>query len=370
MPFYAIDKKELFSEIEANKRKVELIFLIAFSTFVLAIPAVTWWLFVPALNNEKIEPLLISLLTYLSIFMCLAVIIFMRNDPLRGFKLILNKMQGIIQLTTPNTPEEKMLSDIVDEIVIAGLVEKRPEVYIIETDEPNAFAVSKGNDSIIVVTRGIMKLMNRAELSAVIAHELSHIMNKDSEVKLLIFLFTYGLIYIVFPLLVADVIMEWGWRSPVSSGPKKGSISWTSLPALLILLFILLFSFLFITVFVYITLLILFFIVMSKKQERKADIRAVKLTRDKEVLISALRKLGGYEKSELEKMNPLKNALRKLNKWVASEQAKKLKPGIGSSEMVQKAVEEQEIQKGPYDKFELYKFIPPYMFFWQPEYLR
>ncbi|MEM4295895.1 MAG: M48 family metalloprotease, partial [Candidatus Anstonellales archaeon] len=174
MPFYAIDKKELFSEIEANKRKVELIFLIAFSTFVLAIPAVTWWLFVPALNNEKIEPLLISLLTYLSIFMCLAVIIFMRNDPLRGFKLILNKMQGIIQLTTPNTPEEKMLSDIVDEIVIAGLVEKRPEVYIIETDEPNAFAVSKGNDSIIVVTRGIMKLMNRAELSAVIAHELSH----------------------------------------------------------------------------------------------------------------------------------------------------------------------------------------------------
>ncbi|MEM4295481.1 MAG: M48 family metalloprotease, partial [Candidatus Anstonellales archaeon] len=241
--------------------------------------------------------------------------------------------------------------------------------YIIETDEPNAFAVSKGNDSIIVVTRGIMKLMNRAELSAVIAHELSHILNKDSEVKLLIFLFETGLLTITFSLLLSDVIMGLGGRFPFSLGPKKRSISWTSLPALLSLLFILLFSLLFILIFVFIPFFILFFTMMSKKQERNADIRAVRLTIDKEALISALRKLGDYEKSELEKVAPLINVLRKLNKWVASEQAKKLKPGIGSSEMVQRAAEEQEIQKEPYGKFKLYNFIPLYMFFWQPEYL-
>ncbi|RLE37832.1 zinc metalloprotease HtpX [Candidatus Woesearchaeota archaeon] len=55
-----------------------------------------------------------------------------------------------------------------------------PEAYIIEDPNPNAFATGKDpKDSAIAVTRGLIHLMNRAELEGVIAHEMSHIKNYD-----------------------------------------------------------------------------------------------------------------------------------------------------------------------------------------------
>ncbi|MEM4296720.1 MAG: M48 family metalloprotease [Candidatus Anstonellales archaeon] len=324
MPFYAIDKKELFSEIEANKRKVIFIFLITLFIFVLTILTAYWLIFSNLEQAGGVAGLLAIGLT-IGVFISLSVIVVTWVNPLNTFNSLLNNVD-IKKLTTPNTPEEKMLSDIVDEIVIAGLVEKRPEVYIIETDEPNAFAVSKGNDSIIGVTRGIIKLMNRAELSAVIAHELSHILNKDSEVKLLAFLFTSGLL-----IMFRSVWSSMRVFSSVSRGSRKGGGSALVVVAGIILLLIA----------SYIISLILSYI-MSRKQENNADLGALRLTRDKEALINALRKLENYEKSE---------------------QAKKLKAQTSSFEMAQKALEEQEsgIQKEPYNEI-----MPSYMFFWKP----
>lgn len=55
-----------------------------------------------------------------------------------------------------------------------------PEVYIIDTDIPNAFATGyKQSNSAIAVTSGLLNMMNREELEGVIAHEMSHVRNYD-----------------------------------------------------------------------------------------------------------------------------------------------------------------------------------------------
>jgi len=55
-----------------------------------------------------------------------------------------------------------------------------PRVFIIPEETPNAFATGRNeNHSVVAVTEGIMRILTREELEGVIAHELSHIKNKD-----------------------------------------------------------------------------------------------------------------------------------------------------------------------------------------------
>lgn len=55
-----------------------------------------------------------------------------------------------------------------------------PRLFIIPEETPNAFATGRNeNHAVVAVTRGIMRILNREELEGVIAHELSHIKNKD-----------------------------------------------------------------------------------------------------------------------------------------------------------------------------------------------
>ncbi len=55
-----------------------------------------------------------------------------------------------------------------------------PKVYIIPQDTPNAFATGRNeNHAVVAATEGILRILNRDELEGVIAHELTHIRNRD-----------------------------------------------------------------------------------------------------------------------------------------------------------------------------------------------
>ena len=76
-----------------------------------------------------------------------------------------------------------------DEAVLCRIVENlclgtglpQPALYVVESSTPNAFSAGRDpRHASLVVTRGLLRLLDERELSAVIAHELSHIGNRDT----------------------------------------------------------------------------------------------------------------------------------------------------------------------------------------------
>lgn len=86
---------------------------------------------------------------------------------------------GARELTTPTTPSERQLENVVEEMAIASGLPK-PRIWIVPDPDPNAFAT--GHDertASIAVTEGLLALCTRDELQGVIAHEMGHIKNLD-----------------------------------------------------------------------------------------------------------------------------------------------------------------------------------------------
>jgi len=86
------------------------------------------------------------------------------------------KMAGAREVSSAEAPE---LHDMVARLAQASGLPK-PRVAIIDADAPNAFATGRNpNNGLVAVTTGIVKILDRRELAAVISHELGHIRNRD-----------------------------------------------------------------------------------------------------------------------------------------------------------------------------------------------
>ncbi len=72
------------------------------------------------------------------------------------------------------------LYNVVEEMSIASGLSKVPDVYIVEDPALNAFATGRdANKAAVAITTGLLEKLNRDELQGVIAHEISHIKNRD-----------------------------------------------------------------------------------------------------------------------------------------------------------------------------------------------
>src|SRR5881396_1892668 len=99
--------------------------------------------------------------------------------------------------------DEQQLRNIVETLAI-GLGIPTPRLYVIEDSAPNAFATGRDpQHASVVATRGLLDKLDRTELEGVIAHELSHVGNRDIRVMLLV------------TILVGTVALlaDWMWRS-------------------------------------------------------------------------------------------------------------------------------------------------------------
>ena len=89
----------------------------------------------------------------------------------------------VVLSATGATPAEGRdyvyLNDTVEGLSLAAGLPK-PKVYVIESDEINAFATGRDPEhASVTVTRGLMRALDRQELEGVVAHEISHIRNRD-----------------------------------------------------------------------------------------------------------------------------------------------------------------------------------------------
>jgi len=149
----------LYTQAESNNRKTWFLITI-FLIFIIALG----WLFSYLLDNY--------------IFLIAAVIIAI----LQSFLSYWHSDKIILAMTHAKPIEKKdnpELYRIVENLSIAAGL-PLPKIYIIEERQPNAFATGRDqNHSVVAVTRGLLEKLDRAELEGVIAHELSHIGNKD-----------------------------------------------------------------------------------------------------------------------------------------------------------------------------------------------
>ena len=91
-------------------------------------------------------------------------------------KLVL-RMQNAVPVERSRAPE---LYDMVDVLSKrAGI--PTPAVYVIETDQPNAFATGRDpNNAAVAVSSGLLRQLDTREVAGVVAHELAHIKNRDT----------------------------------------------------------------------------------------------------------------------------------------------------------------------------------------------
>ena len=154
---------------------------------------------------------------------------------------------------------------------------KMPKLYIIETDSLNAFA-SGINDKTFAVTltRGIIEKLDDRELEGVIAHELTHIRNKD--VRLLIITIIFVGIFVFAVQVLFRSVLYGGAGRRKNNGKDGGGA------AILVMLAI--------AAVVY-ALSIVFKFALSRKREYLADAGAVEMTKNPLAMANALRKISG-----------------------------------------------------------------------------
>lgn len=186
----------------------------------------------------------------------------------------------------PATKEEDLkLVNILEALMITAGLSKKPDLYVVEDKQPNAFATGRNPEhAVICVTTGLLEKLDYYELEGVIAHEMSHIKNYD------ILLSTVVSVFVGFIVMLSDIFSRalfWGGTKDSDSDSKANGFL-----MLLGLIFLILSP-------IFGTLMQL---ALSRRREFLADSTAVEFTRNPDGLISALQKLEN-DSNELQSAN-------------------------------------------------------------------
>lgn len=272
-----MDFREQFKK---NQRKTKVVI----TTFVFIM------FFVGLLADVSIAPLYPSSLTdslkgllmlegipYITIVVLAITAIGIFGISKKGHKIMLSgtKYRLISQEDNDLGQDERMLINILEEMRISASLPYTPKLYIMETDDMNAFAAGwNENNTLVGVTRGLLNGLNRAEIQAVMAHEIGHIIHGDSKLTLYV-----GVLANVI-LTVTNIFSHIAFFITGSNNAAANKAR------LLLLLLNLILPILTQILYLY----------LSRSREYMADAAAVQLTGDNQAMISALNKISGsYE---------------------------------------------------------------------------
>jgi heat shock protein HtpX len=254
----------IYNQADKNTR-LTWVYITGFLIFVIGVG----YVFAGAMNN--------SLILYVAVAfsVVMSFVSYWWSD-----KIVLT-MSGAKEVTHDNARE---IYHIVENLCItAGL--PIPKIYIIEDSAPNAFATGRDPEhGVICLTSGIVAKLEKAELEGVIAHELSHIGNRD------ILLSTVVVVLVGFVALLADWFRHWAFWGGKSDENKSGQMQ-----------IILMIAAIALSILAPVAAVIMQ-MAISRKREFLADASAVLLTRHPEGLARALEKISS-DSEKLEAAN-------------------------------------------------------------------
>lgn len=167
--------------------------------------------------------------------------------------------------------------------ITAGL--PMPKFYLVDDPAPNAFATGRNAEhAVVVVTSGLLERLDRSELEGVLAHELSHVGNRDMLIS------TVAVVLAGFVSILSDMFMRSLWFGGMQDRDHNRGGGHAAIVVIGLILSIL--APLFATIIR---------LAISRKREFLADASGVLLTRYPEGLASALRKIAAVNR-------PLKTA--------------------------------------------------------------
>ena len=156
--------------------------------------------------------------------------------------------------------------------ITAGL--PMPKVYVVDDPAPNAFATGRDErHAVIAATTGLLQLLDQSELEGVVAHELSHIGNRDMLVS------TVAVVLVGFVAILSDIFLRSRFYGFHSRGGRNNRAA-----GLLLLLAL-------VAAILAPIAATLIQLAISRKREFLADASAALLTRYPEGLANALRKI-------------------------------------------------------------------------------
>ncbi len=240
----------MYKQIAENKRKT-IIIIIGFVLLIGVIAGIFAWVY----NDWKIALWTLLIATLYAIFQyyyasSLAV-----------------AMTGAKEITKKDNPR---FYNIVENLSITtGL--PMPKVYIIDDKAPNAFASGRDpKHALVAATTGLLDIMDDKELTAVMAHEMSHVKNYDIRVSMIVF----GLVCVIG--LISDLafrMMFYGNRRQNNEGSPMG------------------YALVLVAAILSPIVAAIAQMAVSRQREYLADASAVNITRYPEGMIGALKKL-------------------------------------------------------------------------------
>ena len=255
-------------DARSETRRLLLGFGVAVAVLVIAVHAalvVAWWLMAALLPVHLPFPAgFLAANVGVSLMLVLGGW-WVETSNLRAGGVKLARRVGARELRPSLSHAEQRLSNIVDELCIAAHM-PRPEVMVMpRTDAINAFAAGwDERDAVVAVTQGALDYLNREEMQGMVAHELSHIHEGDTRLKMQLAGMVFGL-ELVYNF--GDSVRErgglaWWFGSAIMVAGSAGWLTGRLLKA-----------------------------AVSRQREHLADARAVQWTRSRDGLGGVLRKV-------------------------------------------------------------------------------